>query len=875
MNMGTTVTHYEIVEKLGEGGMGVVYKARDLSLHRFVALKFLPAEITASPDKILRFEAEARAISSLNHPNIATIHAMDEDHGRRFLVLEFLEGGTLRERIRKCRAGGQPFPLAEAVLLGIQLADGLGHAHRKGIVHRDIKPENVMFTGDGTLRITDFGLAKSSHASEITRDGTTVGTAAYMAPEQALRNETSPRSDLFALGIVLYELVAGQRTFTGENELSTLHAILNDRPAPLAALRPDAPPDLDRVVLKLLAKDPAERYQTGGDLARDLRALDLTCAPTVELNHSGVTQSLTGVATRAPSPRGRKMAISAVAVVAALAICGALIFSSEWFGSWRNSRGTAPPMEAQLAVLPFTAPSGNAEDAAFGNGLAGIVADRLASLGANVVPANDLARNRVAAPADAWRVFGIPIVLAGRVARQPSGVFRVVLEVVDTASGKTLRSAAVTTNTSNAPLQDKVLAQAAGLLRISPDPNALNKLHAENTHTSSAYDYYVLGNGYLQRWDQAGNLGFAIASFHKAIDVDSSYALAYAGLSAAYWQQYVAGHDQQDLDHARDAAIQALARNESLDAPHITLGAIAVHLGQVEEGIRQLRMALERDPVNAEACRELANALVSAGKPDEAEATYRRAIQYRTNFWLGYNDLAVFFNERGRYEEAEQALHKAATLTPDNYVVYRNLGGVQMARGEWAEAESSFRRAIDLRPRGSVYSNLGTLYIYTGRYADAIPVLEKAAALSGSERHADIIWGNLGDAYKWTRGREKDASMAYSKAIELAAAQLAVTPNDAALLSQTAVYHAKAGQMPEAEELIHTALGLAPRDPSVLYSSALVLELAGRKKQSLAALRAAIGSGYSISFAERDPELASLRADPAYRALTAPSKERK
>jgi serine/threonine-protein kinase len=570
------------------------------------------------------------------------------------------------------------------------------------------------------------------------------------------------------------------------------------------------------------------------------------------------------------SPARKKIPLVAIFIAGALVISGAA-----WWRIQRNNSTTALPIETQLAVLPFTAPSGNAEDAAFGNGLAGIVAGRLASLGANVVPENDLERNRIATPADARRIFGIPTVLAGKIGREPSGASRVVLDVIDTASGRPLRSATVTADTSTEPLQDKVLTQAVALLHISPDPNAMSKARAENTHTASAYDYYVLGNGYLQRWDQAGNLGFALASFQKAINVDPSYAMAYAGLAAAYWQQYVAAHDQQDLDRARDAAIQALSRNESLDSPHITLGAIAVHLGQVDEGIRQLRMALDRDPVNAEACRELANAYVAAGKPDEAEATYRRAIQYRANFWLGYNDLAVFFNDRGRYEEAEQTLHKAAALTPDNYVVFRNLGGVQMARGEWTEAESSFRRAIELRPRGSVYSNLGTLYIYTGRYADAVPVLEKAVALSGAEKYADVIWANLGDAYKWTKGREKDAPGAYARAIELATAQLAVTPNDATLLSQIAVYHAKSGQVAEARRFIDSALAAAPHDPAVLYRSALVLEIAGHRKQSLAALRAAIGSGYAINVVEKDPELASLRADPAYRALTAPSREKK
>jgi eukaryotic-like serine/threonine-protein kinase len=872
MTVGTTICHYEIIEKAGEGGMGVVYKARDLSLQRVVALKFLPAEITASPDRIMRFEAEARAVSALNHANIATIHAMDEDHGRRFLVLEFLEGGTLRDRMRKYRAEQRPFPLAEAVTIGIQLAEGLGHAHSRGIVHRDIKPENIMFTSDGALRITDFGLAKSSHASDLTRDGTTVGTAAYMGPEQALRNESSPRAGLFAVGVVLYELVAGRRPFMGGSELATLQAMLNEEPGPLRVLRPDAPPALERVLLKLLAKEPAQRYQTGADLAADLRPLDLTGDTTAEINYSGATRSLTRSLPLLQKYSRGKVAIAAAAGLVALALPGTLYL--------RGRNAAVTPPESQLAVLPFTAASGNAEDTAFGSGLAGIVAGRLASLGANVLPQNDLIGNRVATPADARRIFGTRTVLAGRIVAtdtpgSASAATRIVLEVIDTASGRTLRSAAVTASTSTAPLQDEVLSQAADLLRISPDPTAMSRVRAQNTHTASAYDYYVLGNGYLQRWDQAGNLGFAIAAFQKAIQVDPSYALAYAGLSAAYWQDYVATHDQQNLQHAREAAIQALSRNESLDAPHITLGAIAVHLGQVEEGIRQLRRALDIDPVNAEACRKLARAYVAAGKISEAEATYRRAIQYRTNFWLGYNDLAVFYNDRGRYEEAEAALRKAASLTPDNNLVYSNLGGVQMARGEWAEAERSFRKAIDLRPRGSVYSNLGTLYIYTERYADAVPVLEKAAALSGSDRHGDVIWGNLGDAYRWTRGREKDAPAAYARAIELGTAQLAVNPNDATLLSQIAVYHAKAGQSSAAGNLIHTALGLAPRDHSILYRSALILEIEGRRKQSLAALRASVSSGQSISVIEREPELASLRADPAYRGVAALSMEKK
>ena len=350
------------------------------------------------------------------------------------------------------------------------------------------------------------------------------------------------------------------------------------------------------------------------------------------------------------------------------------------------------------------------------------------------------------------------------------------MHLIDTASGKMLRSASVKHGPATAPLEEDVVKQAAAMLNLSLDPMAMSKLRAVATQTANAYDYYVLGNGYLQRYDQAGNIGFAIAAFQKAIQLDPSYAMAYAGLSAAYLRQYRSSSDQQYLEHARDAAIQSLSRNESLDSPHITLGTIAMLTGQTDEGIRQLRTALDLDPVNADACRELAKAYVQAGKLTEAEATYNRAIQLRPNFWLGHLDSATFYSNNGRYKEAEKALKTAVRLTPDNYLVYRNLGGVQMTLGEWADAERSLKLALGQRAGGSVYSNLGTLYIYEGRYSEAVPMLEQAVALSGSnDQYAYLMWGNLGDAYRLTTGRNTSAGEAYGKAIALASSQLRQT----------------------------------------------------------------------------------------------------
>jgi serine/threonine protein kinase/Flp pilus assembly protein TadD len=868
MTAGETVSHYEIREKLGEGGMGVVYKALDLSLQRFVALKFLPAAITANPTLNARFEAEARAISALNHPNIATIHAMDEDNGRRFLVLEYLEGGTLRERIRSYRSSDRLFPMREAVSIGIALGTGLGHAHRRGVVHRDIKPENVMFTEDGTLRIADFGLARPSESPHLTRDGATVGTAAYMGPEQALRNEISPRGDLFAVGVILYELIAGRRPFQGLTEFATLQAMLNEQPPPMRLLRPETPPELERILLKLLDKNPNARYQTGDDLASDLRKLEIDDDVTVEMNFDGTTRSLTRVVSLSRPARRYTPALLA----AGIAII-ALLAAAAWMKFGRHETAA---IATQVAVLPFTAPSGNPDDIAFGNGLSTIVAGKLASLGANVVSDNDLRRYRISAPADARRVFGVPAVLAGKFERLPSGNTRVTLQVVDTSSGKVLRSATVASGGSNGPMQDELLRQATTLLGIAPDAGIMAKLRADDPRKATAYDYYVVGNGYLQRYDQAGYPGFAIASFQKAIRIDPSYAIAYAGLSTAYWLQYQQfSRDHQDLERAHEAAMQAISRNESLAAPHITLGAIAVAAGQVQEGIAQLRLALERDPVNAEAYRELATAWVAAGKVSEAEATYKRAIQYRPGFWLGYADLAVFYNDRGRYHEAEETLKKAASLTPDNYIVYRNLGGVQMALGEWPDAERSFRRAVELRPQSTVYSNLGTLYILLGRYADAVPVLEQAVAFAGGDPHSYVIWGNLGDAYRWTPARKTDAPAAYRKAIDFALRQLTERPDDPILESRIAVYEVKAGDSVNAEKDIRGALKLAPRDSAVFFRAAIVHELEKKRRAALADLDNSLKLGYSLSVVEREPELAALRADPAYSAIAAHAKEKK
>lgn len=265
--IGQTISHYKILEKLGEGGMGIVYKAEDTKLDRFVALKFLPAHLSASEQDKARFIQEAKAAAALNHPNVCSVIDIQEHDGQMFIVMEFVEGQTLSDK-------GMNIPLKQAIEIGTQVADGLAAAHEKGIVHRDIKPENIMIRKDGRVQIMDFGLAKlkqASGASRLTKEGSTIGTIGYMSPEQVQGRDTDHRTDIYSLGVLLYELIAGQSPYKGVHETAIMYEIVNEDPPPLSSIKPEVDPELDAMVLDCMAKDPMDRVQSVAELARNLR----------------------------------------------------------------------------------------------------------------------------------------------------------------------------------------------------------------------------------------------------------------------------------------------------------------------------------------------------------------------------------------------------------------------------------------------------------------------------------------------------------------------------------------------------------------------------------------------------------------------------
>lgn len=864
--IGETIAHYEILEKLGEGGMGVVYKALDIRLQRLVALKFLPHEIIASPARIQRFEAEARAVSSLNHPNIATIHAMDEDDGRRFLVLEYLSGGTLRSRIQSYADQAEEFPIDEATRIMAAVADGLSHAHRNGVVHRDLKPENIMFTEEGVPRITDFGLAKSVGGSEITTEGVTVGTIPYMAPEQAVRGETGPRGDLFALGVVLYEMLSGARPFAGQTDFSTLQAIVNDQPPRLRHVRPAVPAALDRIAHKLLEKEPEQRMQSAEELAAELYALaGFAPAPRTASRDADVTRTLTRFVVPTGrfvlKPRRRRW-------IPATVVAGVLAAGVGGWVAWRSH--TAGPGLVQLAVIPFTATSGSTEDAGFARDMTEKLAAKLAAIGPNVsvTPESELLARHITNAAEVHHAFGVRQVLTGEVHRGPQT--RVDLRLIDARSEKITGSASVTS--SGPDLDESVLREASALIGLPRGPLDAARLRV-NAKTATADDYYDLGRRYLERYDKPGYIDQAIAQFQKALQRDPNYPLARASLASAWWRDWQFVREKNAIDSARRDATEAMTRNEKLALPHVVLGAMAAQAGAIDDGITELKRAIALEPVSADAWRELGTAYALAGKPADAEASYQRAIRYSPNSWMTYSELGTFYNRQQQYRKAEDALNTAASLAPDNYIVYRSLGGVEMALNQWPDAEQHLRRAIDLRPSGSVYSALGSLYIYMGRFDDAIKYSELAVASAGSGRNSFAIWCNLGDAFKFAGGQNDKALEAWRKAIDIGRDRLAMGAADPALESEIAVYEAKVGDMASAASHLAGARLKSPQNGEVLFNSALIAELNHQRREALADLRAALKSGYSRNLVEREPELAALRKDPAYAAMLGHLKE--
>jgi serine/threonine-protein kinase len=880
-------SRFELVSRLGAGGMGDVWRARDLDLHRDVAIKFLPERFAVEPVRLGRFEQEARAASSLNHPNIVTIHEVGKTSGVPYIVMELVDGRTLREIV--LQQEGRPLATKRLLEIAAQAADGLAKAHAAGIVHRDLKPENVMVTEDGFVKVLDFGLAKlraerpsrpgaggEGAGAELWFDsdeptwpdlearhtaiGAVIGTAGYMSPEQARGHAVDFRSDQFTFGAILYELASGRQAFKRETPAQTIASIIEDPPEPLATLNPTLPPPLRWLIERCLAKDPGERYASTLDLARDLRSQRERLSEGGSGSGSWASAAIGRVAVEARRP-------VSVALVAGLVAVLSLAVPSVRERVAVGLELRPVPSEKGIAVLPFEAASADASDQLRSDGLGEALVARLARLQRShpslwVVPANEVRQAGVQSAAAARRAFGVTLVLTGRLQREGERL-RLSASLVDAERLRQLRALGpLECRPDDLALQDRVLDDVVRMLELSLEPREQQLLHAGGTNVGSAHALYLEARGHLQRYDQAASVEQAVSLFQQALQLDPAYALAYAGLGEAQWRLYALTRGPERVELARKASERALQHNDLLAPVHVTLGLIHSGTGDPEQALADFDRALALDPANVDALREKATALQALGQLAEAEALFKRAVELQPRYWGNHSYLGAFYYRRGRYPEAEAAFRKAVELAPDNPRAYANLGALlHEAGGRNDEAVAALKKSLALRPGYRAAANLGLIEFSHGRYAEAARAYETAVGLDASDYR---VWRGLGLSHYWAPGERAKAGDALARAAELGERQLEVNPRDAALLADLGDCYAHLGNAPRARELLKRSLALAPDDVEVLRTAASAYEQLGDRELALRWVRRALDSGYPRALIEGDPGLAALRSDPRF-----------
>ncbi len=712
--IGQTISHYRILSKLGEGGMGVVYKAEDLKLHRFVALKFLPPHVS-DEDAAQRFVNEAHAVSALDHPNICAIYEIDQTpEGQMFIVMPCYEGASLQAIVKQ-----GPLDLGRAVEIARQAAKGLAKAHERGIIHRDIKPGNILVTSDGLSKIVDFGLAKLATQTRLTRAGTTVGTVMYMSPEQARGEETDQRSDIWSLGVVLYEMVTGRPPFRGDHEQAIIYSILNTPAESIGRLMPGAPRELERITAKALAKSPADRYQRMSEFAADLDLLKDT------LQKEAKAQT-------APSPRASKARIwVGLGVVIAAVVLAAIL------GRTYYSKPHEKPITS-IAVLPLRNLSADPGQEYFSDGMTEAIIKELSQIKAlRVISRTSVMKFKKTEKSmpEIAHELGVDAVVEGSVLRADHNV-RITAQLIAVHPEKHIWADDFTRSLENIlALQSEVAQAIAREIKVAVTPQEKERLAASRPVNPAAHEAYLKGKYFLGR-STPPDWYKSIEFFQQAIDRDSTYALAYAGVAQAYDALACVGKERplEAWPKVKAYTDRALALDPTLAEGILLIADVKFCYDWDVKGVEEYyKRAIELDPNLALARWWYGYFLASQGRFDEGIAELKHAVRLDPLSPKMTTSVAIVYNLSAQYDSALTYVRRAADIDSNDVSVIMAKTDIYLRQGRYTDAIREAERGVSLGHLPPCLKDLTIAYALSGQTDKARETLSRFLEAAGDD----------------------------------------------------------------------------------------------------------------------------------------------
>jgi tetratricopeptide (TPR) repeat protein len=787
--------------------------------------------------------------------------------------MEYIEGETLRSRLSR------PISESEFRRIAIESATALAAAHDKGILHRDIKPENIMLTGSGShpgqVKLLDFGLAQQATdetglletATALTMPGMLAGTPQYMAPEVLNGDPADRRSDIFALGVVFYEMLSGHHPFAAPTPTAMLGQVLHQPPRPLDAT---VPASFAAIVNRALAKSPAERYQTAHEIVRDLNHPDSV---------SPVATPRSAAASIAAPPRSRIGRLLALAVLAIAIVIASVTYFLHRRHAPPATTASGPTASAPaavtagtLAVLPPTvADAKDTKLATFGRGLAESLAQRLSDLSVNhdiaVLSARQLEERKVTTPAQAAHELGATSALALKLTRDSDLVHAAyTVSQPDKSSNQphVLASGTVTAPVSDMfSIENQLATATATALNIPLRTDEQRALANHGTTFPEAYQYFLQGRGYLLQTFTPETFKSAQTMFNQALRIDPSFGAAKAGLGESWLYAYHINHQVADIEQARKACSDAVALGNAGADGHICMGRLAQETGKPAEAASEFQRALQLEPANDDASLGLAKAYETMNQPDKAEAVYKQSIALRQNYWRGYDQLGGFYFRMADYPKAEQMFRTATEKDPQSFRSYSNLAAALSAQAKDTETVDALKKSIALHPTAVAFSNLGAALFKLRRFDEAADEFRRSLQLAPD---AYDSWSALGDA-EYYGGHRDQAMNDYKKAIELATAQLKASPNDATILGDLAGMYSMLGDTPNAIDFMNRALAINHTDNGLMFNAAQLYNQLHQTGPALEWLGKALQAGYPPSTVARTAALDNLHSNPRYQQL--------